>query len=282
MTAAAVMLWLTVTVTIPHPDLSAAEPSVREQIGAARAALENEAGGSPRKAELHGALGMIYHAYDLTAAADACYRNAIALAPEFRWHYYLGHVLAEQGDADGAVAAFKAALRLDPGYLPANLRLARLQLERQQLDEAERLYRRVLAADADEAEALTGLGRVAFARRDYTSALSHLQAALRRAPHATEIHHLIGLSYVRLKQRDRAREFLARGGSHAVATSGRSASTLCSAACSSSTAEARSTRTAAPRCSPTATCRVRSTRSVAASRPGRRTRARSSTRGSRG
>ena len=212
MTAAAVMLWLTVTVTIPHPDLSAAEPSVREQIGAARAALENEAGGSPRKAELHGALGMIYHAYDLTAAAEACYRNAIAVAPEFRWHYYLGHVLAEQGDAEDAVAAFKAALRLDPGYLPANLRLARLQLQRQQLDEAERLYRRVLAVDADEAEALTGLGRVAFGRRDYTSALSHLQAALRRAPHATEIQHLIGLSYVRLKQRDRAREYLARGG----------------------------------------------------------------------
>jgi tetratricopeptide (TPR) repeat protein len=212
MTAAALALLLAVSATIPHPDLSSAEPAVRKQMEVTRAALEKEADGTPRKAELYGSLGMIYHAYDLTAAAEACYRKAIEIRPEFRWHYYLGHVLADRGEADAAVGEFEAALRIDPTYLPGTLRLARLQLERRNVDEAARLYEQARAADPNEAEALTGLGRVAFARDDFAGAVARLNEALARAPHATEIPYLLGLAYARLGQRDRAREFLARGG----------------------------------------------------------------------
>ena len=197
---------------IPHPDLSAAEPTVRKQIEVTRVALEKETDGTPRKAELYGALGMIYHAYDLTAAAEVCYRNAIEIRPGFRWHYYLGHVLADRGQADAAVPEFETALRIDPAYLPGTLRLARLQLERRDLDEAARLYERVRAADPNEAEALTGLARVAFARGDFATAITRLNEALPHAPQANEIQHLLGLAHARLGQRDRAQEFLARGG----------------------------------------------------------------------
>ena len=210
--AAAIVILLLSSGDAGSPDLSSAEPVVREQVAERIAALEH-AEGDQERAAAAGALAMTYHAYDLLGAAEVYYVTAINLQlDDFRWHYYYAHVCAERGRTTAATLQFEAALALKPEYLPGILRFARLRLELHELDEAQRLYERVLEKDPDEAEAVTGLGRVAFARGEYERAAERFRRSLSLAPQASETHHLLGLALVRAGRRSDARPHLERGG----------------------------------------------------------------------
>ena len=66
-----------------------------------------------RKRDDPGALGMVYHAYDLVPAALACYRNAARIDPDgYRWPYYTSLIQLKGGDIEGARTSFLAAARL--------------------------------------------------------------------------------------------------------------------------------------------------------------------------
>ncbi len=97
---------------LPEPDVSSFAPQAIADIRAVRARLASSASVAARAAD-SGELGMTYDAYDVPAAAEACYRLASELAPsEARWRYLLGHRLLARGDNAGAAAAFSDAFAL--------------------------------------------------------------------------------------------------------------------------------------------------------------------------
>jgi len=204
-------------VEVPRPDLSRAEPAVREQVRAAEAALDTAlARGDPTGealGEIYGRLGMTYHAYDLRDAARACYENAERLVPrDFRWPYFLGHLHRLGGEPERAAASLERALELRADDLPALVTLADVELERSRPERAEELFTRALELDAGCAPALVGLARLALARGDVDVALARLEAARGRAPGATEIGYLLGQALRRRGELDRARALLQAGG----------------------------------------------------------------------
>ena len=204
--------------TVPFPELSAAEASVREQLGEARAELEALADRSPAVlAKAYGSLGELYHGYDLTEAAMACYRNAHRLAPrEARWLHLLGVLQRMQGDLEPAASSFAAVLDLaeqDPStILPAMLHLAAIRLDLGDLDTGESLSRSALEIEPRSAAAYSTLGRIATSRGDHAAAVTSFEKALELAPSATRLHYLAGQAYRRLGELDKARAHLQRQG----------------------------------------------------------------------
>src|SRR5262249_9790596 len=88
---------------IPQPNLGAVQNSVREQIESAWAELQaatQQSGIDQRQlADAYGQMGKVYHAYDFSEAAEACYQNAMGLAPaDFSWPYALGRLYQDQGE----------------------------------------------------------------------------------------------------------------------------------------------------------------------------------------
>jgi tetratricopeptide (TPR) repeat protein len=201
---------------VPHPELAGLEPAVADVLRAGRQELEEILArpvSDAARADAYGRAGLLYHAHSLRDAAEACYRNAAALAPRtLRWPYLLGHICDDEGRPAEAVERFETALRLDAAHVPSLVHLGRVLLELNRLDEAEPRYRRAMEVDPECAAAFVGLGKIALARRDHAAAVDHLETARRLDPQATEMNYPLGLAYRGLGERDKALAFLeARG-----------------------------------------------------------------------
>lgn len=90
--------------------------------------------GRPDLADAHNNLGRLLHDRGELAAAEACYRRALACDPAVDhavglYLFNLGVVLEDQGRADEAIAAYEQALVRDAGLADAHYNLAR-QIER--------------------------------------------------------------------------------------------------------------------------------------------------------
>ncbi len=206
---------------IPHPKLAELEPPLAREIEARRAGLDallaNEEAGAADQAHAFGELGRLYQAHRLLEPALACYREAHALDPgSFAWAYYLGVLAAGAGDIETARPAFRHALDLRADDAPALVRLADLELEQAQVDEAELLYVRAAVVD-DSAAVAYGMGRVAEERGAYAEAIGQFERALTLQPGASVVHYHLGQAYRELGELDRAEEALARSGPNRVA-----------------------------------------------------------------
>ena len=101
------------------------EPAVRDQISGAYRQAEQ----GSFDANTTGKLGMILQVYGRYELAETCYLRARELEPlSFRWAYYLGNLRGLLGRHREAVETLRAALKVDPGYTPALVRLAQLHL----------------------------------------------------------------------------------------------------------------------------------------------------------
>ena len=206
---------------IPHPELAELEPPLAREIEARRAGLDallaNEDASAADQAHAFGELGRLYQAHRLLEPALACYRAAHALDPgSFAWAYYLGVLAAGAGDIETARPAFRHALDLRADDAPALVRLADLELEQAQVDEAELLYIRAARVD-DSAAVAYGMGRVAEERGAYPEAIGQFERALTLQPGASVVHYHLGQAYRELGEFGRAEEALARSGPNRVA-----------------------------------------------------------------
>jgi tetratricopeptide (TPR) repeat protein len=202
---------------VPQPDLSRVEPSVRETLGEVRqnllAALESSAITERELAEAYAATGAHYLAYRIWEAAEPCYANAAALAPDdYRWPYYLGYRYVQDSRLDLAAASYERALAIRPDYLPARLRLGLVYLELGQGERATPLLEEAAADPGLRAMALFGLGRAALARKDAAAAVEHLEAALAASPDASRIHYPLAMAYRALGRVEEARSHLGQRG----------------------------------------------------------------------
>jgi len=202
---------------VPLPDLSRAAPSVQEQIRAGHAALtatiDNAAVTSADRAAAYGEMGKLLMAAELSEAAEPCFLNAQALAPdEVRWPYYLGHLYKARGGHAKAAAFFEQALRLRPDDVATLVWLGEMQLAQDQPDAAERSFTNALSHQPRTAAALSGLGRAALARRDHAKAVKYLEDALALDRQAATIHYSLAMAYRGLGERGKAEAHLRQRG----------------------------------------------------------------------
>src|SRR3954454_22998852 len=126
--------------SLPRLEMDNFLPAIREQLQQAYAAAEAQ----PADPEAAGALGMVLDAYEQYDAAALCYRRAQQLDPQsFRWRFYLGWVQAAQGRHEDAALTLADALRMHPGYVPAQLKLAASLLAIGKWQESGQVYRAV-------------------------------------------------------------------------------------------------------------------------------------------
>jgi tetratricopeptide (TPR) repeat protein len=101
-------------------------------------------------------LGNLLNARGDLAGAEAAFRQAIRLDPGFAFaHNNLGFLLRARGDLAGAEAAFRQALRLDPGYAPAHNHLGLVLQQKGDMDGAVAAYKRALQIEPKNTFALT-------------------------------------------------------------------------------------------------------------------------------
>lgn len=204
---------------VPHPDLNAVERLIREQLQAERSRLTAmvSAAGVPdsARADAFGGLGRLYHAYDFTEAARACYRNALVLKPkDFRWAYLLGRLLESQGELQQAVEHYRRAAAIEPEDLPTLLHLAQAQLNLNRPDLAEPLFKEAISRDPypSSASALVGLGKIALSRNDPEEAIGYFETAVSMQPEASSIHYPLAMAHRQMGNLEKAREHLGKRG----------------------------------------------------------------------
>jgi tetratricopeptide (TPR) repeat protein len=180
-------------------DITPLKPAEQKAIGEARAKVDAlllpAKTDTKQLASAYGSLGNLYLTHDLYTSADACYSNAIQLAPDnFPWAYYTAYLAQEDGNLQAALSRLKQASQLDPEYRPAAYRLAQVYLELNQLDEAYTLFHQLLSEEEFKAAAHNGLGQVFLNKQEYINAVEHFNQALELAPEATSIHYPLALS----------------------------------------------------------------------------------------
>lgn len=206
---------------VPQPSLEGMSPSVAGRLTELRQTLDeltgSEAPATEELAAAYGELGQAYFSAYLSEAAEAALTNAARLAPQqFRWPYLLGVLYQRDRRLAEAAEALAAALAIEPGYLPAVLRLAEIRRLESDHDAARRLFERALSIDRSSAAAYRGLGLLAASEEQLDSAVAQLETALSLAPEASSLHQPLGLAYRDLGELDKARQHLAQAGQEEV------------------------------------------------------------------
>ncbi len=148
-----------------------------------------------------GRLEQAVQALEQLAALDSAYPG---LALE------RGRVFEAQGHPERAVRMYERALEATPDDLSLLLRLGTAQVAALQLDDAEQTLQRVLAAEQSNPEAEHFMGRVAFHRGQYETALVHLNRAVALNPAVGDYHLWLGWTYLRQNNLARAMESVQR------------------------------------------------------------------------
>lgn len=144
-------------VTPPTAEQERIDPAVRQAIGSARAAVQQD----PQSAAAWGKLGMVFLAHELPAQANISFAQAERLdSREPRWPYYQA-VSLTSGQPEAAIPKLRRAAQLcGQDCIPCLLRLAELLLQHGAWDEAETHFRQVLRQEPNNPVAALGLARV--------------------------------------------------------------------------------------------------------------------------
>ncbi len=140
-------------------------------------------GVAPTSLPLLGALGRVYLALGNPELAQATFgRMARAAGFDPAWQTEIARYQRLAGNPRGAAASLERALSADPGYLPAEVLLAQIELESGDAPAAERRARAILKKHADHPAGHRLTGDIALARKQYPAAVESYRTALQRAP----------------------------------------------------------------------------------------------------
>jgi predicted O-linked N-acetylglucosamine transferase (SPINDLY family) len=119
----------------------------------------------------YGNLGNAFAGQGKRAAAIECFRQAIALKPDYiQAHNNLGNQLREQGNFADAVQSFRTVISLQPDYAEAYNNLANALVDLGELDAAIDAYRRAIALKPGLLEARSNLLFILSYRDDLSQA----------------------------------------------------------------------------------------------------------------
>jgi tetratricopeptide (TPR) repeat protein len=103
-------------------------------------------------------------------------------------------------------------LDLQPGDTPTLIWLGEMYFDQSRPDQAEPLFLRALSRDPNSAPALSGVGRAALEKHEFTRAIDYLERALAADPRALSLHYSLAAAYRGMGQLDRANEHLEQRG----------------------------------------------------------------------
>ncbi len=115
--------------------------------------------------------------------AVAHYRSALLLKPGYaEWYYNLGNALVKQGKVEEAVTYYFLALRIRPDYANAHFNLANILASQGKFEEAAAHYFQTLKIQPDYPDGNSNLGNVLAEQGKLQEAIVHYSLALRSDP----------------------------------------------------------------------------------------------------
>jgi len=137
---------------------------------------------------------MLLHAFEQYESAEICYRRVRMLDPaRFQWAYYLGLVQVINGKSEQAAVSLHDAIRLDPEYFPARLKLAEVLLTSGRLQESEEICQSLIKDARQLAPMYYWSGRVASASGRAAVAMEHYRKACELWPSYGTAHYAFAL-----------------------------------------------------------------------------------------
>ncbi len=191
-----------VSVNIPTPNLLGAEKPVIEKINQARTELASDV----NSAATWGQFAMVLDAHGLYEEALISYKQAELLDPSnYHWPYFTAVILLKD-DPDESDKSFKRAIELEPRSSAMRHTYADALLHAGQLQEAEDQYQEALALDANNRNAMLGLGELAMRRNELNESLALLLQAAEIEPYDSEVHDKLARLYMRMGKQELAEQ----------------------------------------------------------------------------
>jgi Flp pilus assembly protein TadD len=126
-------------------------------------------------------------------------QKSVAKHPDSaRAHTNLGITLMNQGELEEAIKEFKIALSIDPRYYVAGITLAKIMVEQDRFDEAERLYSELQEAFPDDAAPVLSSALIAMRKFDFVNAERLFRRALVLVKDAVLPKYLLAIVLLRL------------------------------------------------------------------------------------
>lgn len=111
-------------------------------------------------------------------------------------HVALAEILNQQGDPNGAIEEYLAAIQLDPGLSGALLGLGAVYLDQHEWKQAEDALNRAAQLDSENSQTEFWLGRSRLAQQKFPEAQDALRRATRLKPDDAEAFSDLGLAYM--------------------------------------------------------------------------------------
>jgi tetratricopeptide (TPR) repeat protein len=135
-----------------------------------------------------GAYAMLLHAYGYLSEADSIYRHLRQIDSDPRWPRFHGLILLDQGEAEAAAAAFRAA-DPDDDEIVMGVYLARALAAGGNTDSALALLRRLLVESPERVDALLDAGALSMSTGDPAASADFYRRALEQAPGLKPAHY---------------------------------------------------------------------------------------------
>ncbi|MFM8395431.1 MAG: tetratricopeptide repeat protein, partial [Acidobacteriota bacterium] len=185
---------------VPEIVVSSYGEETRKQISTALEGVRRQ----PRDAAANGRLAMILHAYEEYEAAEVCYRRARQLERDLRWVYLHGLIETQLGRHAEAVATFSEAVRIDPSWWPARLRMAESLYPLGRFSESRRGLEDLAREHADLSLIHYDLGLTLSALREFGRAAESFRRAVELSPYFGSAHYGLAMALRELDRRDEA------------------------------------------------------------------------------
>jgi tetratricopeptide (TPR) repeat protein len=112
---------------------------------------------------------------------------ALKKAPnEGLFHYQMGRLHWEQGEEQLALKALEQASELNADLTDAHYIMGQISLQKEKLGEAEKLFRKALAANSKHWPSLIGMATVKMKSKDWADAVVYLEDGIRQNPRSTK------------------------------------------------------------------------------------------------
>ena len=175
-------------IAIPDIDPAGVHPEVAAGIESARSLVWED----PDSGEMWGNLGLTLWAHEYHPEARTCFREATRLdVQEFRWPYFLGHLLYT-ADRNAARVALEEAVRRAPAQLLPRVRLAESQLDAGDAAAAQEQLQSALQISPEHPRVHLRLAQCLAHLNDLEAALRHARQAQRKASDHAGVLMLLG------------------------------------------------------------------------------------------